>query len=87
MDVIAVVRAPVLANGKTGLESPIHVANVIRMSAVRARLKVDKLGSGTGRELDSSTLNTESSSRLGNRPDRARVPVVNFRTQGNCGQT
>ncbi len=54
------------------------------MSAVRARLKVDKpgheLGLGTGRELDSATLNTESSSRPGNRPDRARVPVVDVRT-------
>ena len=66
---IAAVRAPVLANGKTGRESPIHVANVIRMSAVKARLKVEKpshergsvtsheRGSGTGREWDSSTLN------------------------------
>ena len=84
MDAIAAVRAPVLANGKTGRESPIHVANVIRMSAVRARLKVDKpgheLGSGTGREWDSATLNSESSSRPGNRPDRARVPVVDVRT-------
>ena len=74
-DAIAAVRAPVLANGKTGRESPIHVANVIRMSAVRARLNVDKpgheLGSGTGRELDSLTLNTESSSRPVSRPDRA----------------
>ena len=83
-DAIAAVRAPVLANGKTGRESPIHVANVIRMSAVRARLNVDKpgheLGSGTGRELDSSTLNTESSSRPVSRPDRARVPVVDVNT-------
>ncbi len=84
MDAITAVQAPVLANGKTGRESPIHVAIVIRMSAVRARLKVDEpgheLGSGTGRELDSATLSTESSSRPGNRPDRARVPVVDVRT-------
>ncbi len=54
------------------------------MSAVRAWLKVDKpgheLGSGTGREWDYATLNSEFSSRPGNRPDRARVPVVNVRT-------
>ena len=62
------------------------------MSAVRARLKVEKpshergsvtgheRGSGTGREWDSSTLNSESSSRPVNRPDRARVPVVDVRT-------
>ena len=84
MDAIAAVRAPVLANGKTGRESPIHVANVIRMSAVRARLKVDKpgheRGSGTNRKWDSATLNMKSSSRPGNRPDRARVPVVDVRT-------
>ncbi len=58
--------------------------DVIRISAVRARLKVDKpdheRGSGTGREWDSATLNTESSSRPGNRPDRSRVPVVDVRT-------
>ena len=54
------------------------------MSAVRARLKVDKpgheRGSGTGREWDSTTLNSESSSRPVNRPDRARVPVVDVNT-------
>ena len=83
MDAIAAVRTPVLANGKTGLESPIKVADVIRMSAVTARLEVNKpgheLGSVTGRKLDSATLNTESSSRPGIRPDRARVPVVDIR--------
>jgi hypothetical protein len=51
---------------------------------VNARLKVNKpgheLGSGTGRELDSATLNTESSSRPGKRSDRARVSVVDVRT-------
>ncbi len=69
-----------------------HGADVIRLSAVRARLKVDKpshergsvtgheRGSGTGREWDSATLNSESSSRPGNRPDRARVPVVDVNT-------
>ncbi len=36
-----------------------------------------ELDSGTRRELDS---NTESSSRPGNRPDRARVPVVDVNT-------
>ena len=83
MDATAAVRASVLANGKTGREFPIHVVDVIRLSAVKARLKVEKpshergsvtgheRGSGTGREWDSSTLNTESSSRPGNRPDRA----------------
>ncbi len=54
------------------------------MSAVRVWLKVDKpgheRGSGTGREWDSATLNTESSSRPGNRTDRARVPVVDLET-------
>ena len=82
-DAIAAVRAPVLANGKTGREFPIHVVDVIRLSAVKARLKVEKpshergsvtgheRGSGTGREWDSSTLNTESSSRPVSRPDRA----------------
>ena len=73
-----------LANGKTEREFPIHVANVIRMSAVNARLEKNKSGheldSGTGRELDSATLNSESSSRPVSRPDRARVPVVDVNT-------
>ena len=86
MDAIVAFRAPVLASGKIGREekSPIHVADVIRMSAVNARLEKNKpcheLDSGTGRELDSTTLNSESSSRPGNRPDRARVPVVDVNT-------
>ena len=83
-----------LASGKIGREekSPIHVADVIRMSAVNARLELNKpshelgsvtsheRGSGTGREWDSATLNSESSSRPGNKPDRARVPVVDVNT-------
>ena len=60
------------------------MADVIRMSAVTARLEVNKpgheLGSGTRREFNSATLNTESSSRPGNRPDRAGVPVVGVNT-------
>ncbi len=86
MDAIVAFRAPVLASGKIGREemSPIHVTNVIRMSAVNARLEVNKpsheRGSGTGREWDSATLNSESSSRPGNRLDRARVPVVDVNT-------
>ena len=60
------------------------MADVIRMSAVNARLEKNKPGheldSGTGRELDSETLNSESSSRPVSRPDRARVPVVDVNT-------
>ncbi len=84
MDAIVAVRAPVLASGKIGRESLINVADVIRMSAVTARLEVNKpgheLGSGTRRELNSATLNTESSSKPGNRPDRVGVPVVGVNT-------
>ena len=86
MDAIVAFQAPVLASGKIGQEkkSPIHVADVIRMSAVNARLEKNKPGheldSGTGRELDSASLNSESSSRPENRPDRARVPVVDVNT-------
>ncbi len=51
---------------------------------MNAWLEVNKPGHevdpGTGRELDSATLNLESSSRPGNRLDRARVPVVDVRT-------
>ncbi len=51
---------------------------------MNARLKVNKpshgLDSGTGRELDSATLNSEPSLRLGNTPDCARVPVVDVNT-------
>ncbi len=86
IDAIVAFRASVLASGKIGREekSPIHVADVIRMSTVNARLEVNKpghdLGSGTGREWNSTTLNSESSSKSRNRPDRARVPVVDVNT-------
>ncbi len=68
------------------------MADVIRMSAVNARLEVIKpshergsvtgheRGSWTGRELDSATLNSKSSSRSGNMPNCARVPVVDVNT-------
>ncbi len=86
MDAIVAFRAPVLASGKIGREekSLIHLADVIRMRAVNARFQLNKpgheLGSGTSRELDSATLNSESSLRSGHRPDRARVPFVDVNT-------
>ncbi len=75
MDAIVAFRAPVLASRKIGREekSLIHVADVIRMSAVNARLELNKpshelgsvtsheRGSGTGREWDSETLNSKFS--------------------------
>ncbi len=56
MNAIVAFQAPVLANGKIGRneKSQIHVADVIRMSAVNARLELNKpsheLSSVTGHE-------------------------------------
>ena len=68
-------RAPILADGRKGREekSPIHVADVIRMSGL------DSVSRG---EVQAA----KSSSRSGGRSDRADVPVVGVNTVGHKEQ-
>ena len=68
---IVAYRAPVLADGKIGREekSPIHVADVMRMSGLNSESFEKKTSRG---EVPA----TESSSRSGSRSGRAEVPIV-----------